>query len=441
MTSASQDVVKENGVTDFDPFDAGAGALDVIGAVDPTLVFNETTANFLASATDPLHRIDLNLASIDATTMTGEVTTKRTARNVSNKNQTFDIKITQPAGVTITVGDKNKALKIDKGASLTIPITISAPAVADGQYFARINLIPRSGDKSVTIPVAFVRKQGAVSMTHTCAPTTFAANTGVSKCSVSMANLGSLAATVDLTVGNGDPDGKLVYKNASAPATVTGNQVKFTGSLVPALPPQVTSITPVGRLLVATCRCRCSASHRSRVSVTTRSRTSTCPRSSTAASPTRGSASCRTGTSWSAAGRPRTSCSRRRRSRPRTAEQRGRAVLERPQPGGRRCDPHRHAHRRREHVARRRLGGRPELQQHDGALVPGVAEDRCRSGVRGDHDRLRQPWRRSRRPASGVNWGAENRDGSSGKNIAANPATTRTSRSTSPRRRQAGRRR
>src|SRR4029453_2347080 len=140
------------------------------------------TANFLASATDPLHRIDLNLASIDATTMTGEVTTKRTARNVSNKNQTFDIKITQPAGVTITVGDKNKALKIDKGASLTIPITISAPAVADGQYFARINLIPRSGDKSVTIPVAFVRKQGAVSMTHTCAPTTFPANTGVSKC-------------------------------------------------------------------------------------------------------------------------------------------------------------------------------------------------------------------------------------------------------------------
>jgi hypothetical protein len=246
MTSASQDVVKEDGVTDFDPFDAGAGGLDVLAAIDPTLVFNETTANFVASATDPLHRIDLNIASIDATTMTGEVSTQRTARNVSNKNQTFDIKITQPAGVTITVGDKNKALKINKGASLTFPITISAPAVANGQYFARINLIPRSGDKSVTIPVAFVRKQGAVTMTHTCAPTTFAADTGVSHCSVSMANLGSLAANVDLTVGNGDDNGKLVYKNASAPATVTGNQVKFSGSLVPALPPQVTSITAGG---------------------------------------------------------------------------------------------------------------------------------------------------------------------------------------------------
>ncbi len=246
MTSASQDVVKEDGVTDFDPFDAGAGGLDVLAAIDPTLVFNETTANFLASVTDPLHRIDLNLASIDATTMTGEVTTQRTARNVSNKNQTLDIKITQPAGVTITVGDKNKALKINKNTSLTFPITISAPAVANGQYFARIYLIPRNGDKSVTIPVAFVRKQGAVSMTHTCAPTTFLVNTGLSHCSVSLSNLGSLAANVNLTVGNGDSNGKLVYKNASAPATVTGNQVKFAGSLVPALPPQVTSITAGG---------------------------------------------------------------------------------------------------------------------------------------------------------------------------------------------------
>jgi hypothetical protein len=246
MTSASQTVFKEDGVTDFDPFDAGSGALRVDDAVAPSLVFNETTPNFVASATDPLHRIDLNLASIDATTMTGQITTNRTARNVSTRNLTLDVRIDQPAGVTITVGDKNKPLKIDKGASLTFPITISAPAVPNGQYFARITLVPRSSDNWVTIPVAFVRKQGAVTMAHTCAPTTFPVNTGLSHCSVSMANLGTLAANVDLTVGNGDSAGKLVYKNVSAPATVTANQVKFTGSLVPALPPQVTSITAGG---------------------------------------------------------------------------------------------------------------------------------------------------------------------------------------------------
>ena len=71
MTSAAQDVLKEDGVTPFDPFDAGAGSIRVNRAVDPTLVFDETFADFVASAADPLHRIDLNIASVNAPTMTG----------------------------------------------------------------------------------------------------------------------------------------------------------------------------------------------------------------------------------------------------------------------------------------------------------------------------------------------------------------------------------
>ena len=83
MTSSAQDVVKEDGVTPFDPFDAGAGSIRVNRAVDPTLVFDETFADFVASAADPLHRIDLNIASVDAPTMTGTIKTWRTALNVS----------------------------------------------------------------------------------------------------------------------------------------------------------------------------------------------------------------------------------------------------------------------------------------------------------------------------------------------------------------------
>ena len=44
---------------------------------------------------------------------------------------------------------------------MTFPITISAPSVANGQYQGRINLVPRKGANKVTIPVAFVKKQGA----------------------------------------------------------------------------------------------------------------------------------------------------------------------------------------------------------------------------------------------------------------------------------------
>src|SRR6185436_5019769 len=247
MTSASQDVVKEDGVSDFTPFDAGAGGLRVDWAADPVIVFDETAAHYAASATDPLHRVDLNLPSIDATTMTGELTTQRTATNVSGRNIRLTVQIDEPAGVDITVGDRNRPISVPAGATFTFPIKISAPAVANGQYFARITLIPGGSLNHITIPVAFVRKQGVVTMTHSCAPTSFpvSQNGGVSHCAVALANLGSLPANVSLNVANQD-DGRLKFTNASAPASIVNNAVTFAGTLSPSLPAQVTSITPGG---------------------------------------------------------------------------------------------------------------------------------------------------------------------------------------------------
>ena len=58
---------------------------------------------------------------------------------------TLKVSIKQPAGVKITVGAGNKPLTFAKNATKTFPITISAPDVANGQYFARISLIPPAG--------------------------------------------------------------------------------------------------------------------------------------------------------------------------------------------------------------------------------------------------------------------------------------------------------
>ncbi len=69
----------------------------------------------------------------------------------------------------------------------------------------------------MTIPVAFVKKQGVVTLTHTCAPLTFAAKTGVSHCTATVTNFGSVAANVDLTVTDQDTD-NLEFTNISAPA-------------------------------------------------------------------------------------------------------------------------------------------------------------------------------------------------------------------------------
>jgi hypothetical protein len=245
MTSAVQSVVKEDGVTPAGPFDDGAGSIRADRAVNPTLVFNETYADFVAAGSDTLHRIDLNLASVDATTMSGSITTNRTVINISGANQTLDAQITQPAGVTITVNN-GRALILRAGATLTFPITIDAPAVTNGQYTGSIRLVPRSGSNAVYMPVAFVKKQGSVSLTNTCSPASFAAYTGVTHCTVGASNFGSTSANVSINVQQQERGPYLKYKNVGAPGSVigTGDGVQWSGTLAPAVPPSVNSLTP-----------------------------------------------------------------------------------------------------------------------------------------------------------------------------------------------------
>jgi subtilisin family serine protease len=248
MTSSVQTVVKEDGVTPADAFDMGAGSIRADRAVNPTLVFNETYANMVAAGSDALHRIDLNIPSIDATTMSGSISTHRTAINVSGKNQTLDVNITQPAGVTITVNNGH-AIHVAKDASVTFPVTISAPSVANGQYQGRIDLVPRKGANKVTIPVAFVKKQGAVTLSNTCSPLSFPASTNAhptaSHCTATVANFSAQSADAALNIQQ-DRGPELQYKNVGAPGSVigSGDGVQWSGTLSPAVPPQVTGVTP-----------------------------------------------------------------------------------------------------------------------------------------------------------------------------------------------------
>jgi subtilisin family serine protease len=89
-------VVKEDGTTPATPFDAGSGSIRADLAINPTLVFDETFDDFVSSAGEPLSRIDLNIASVDAPTMTGLITTKRTAINVSGKDQQLEVSTEAP---------------------------------------------------------------------------------------------------------------------------------------------------------------------------------------------------------------------------------------------------------------------------------------------------------------------------------------------------------
>jgi hypothetical protein len=247
MTSSAQDVVKEDGVTPFDPFDAGAGSIRVNRAVDPTLVFDETFANFVASAADPLHRIDLNLASVDAPTMAGKIKTWRTALNVSGRDQELKVDTEAPPGASITVGRNNRNIHVKKNREVTFSITIRAAGLPNGQYFGRITLDPKKkGENEVTIPVAFFKQQGAVSLSHTCDTNTFVKRTGHATCTATMTNNSPVAANTELTVRNVGHDRDLEFSNPTPPATVThhGAKVEFSTTLTPTIPPQVVAISP-----------------------------------------------------------------------------------------------------------------------------------------------------------------------------------------------------
>ena len=244
MTQSVQSVLKETGAPS-DPFDRGAGSIRADRAIAAPITFDVAAADYVASAGSPLGRINLNLPSINAPTMAGEIVTERTLKNVSGSTIGYGVETSAPAGTSITV--KPKSFRIQNGQHRTLEITISAPSAANGQYFGQITLVPEGGSAaSSVIPVAFNKRQGAVTLTHTCAPTTFVRGT-LSSCSVAAQNNSATPAVTKVWV-NGD--NKLRYSNVTGPPGTTSDPRGFswTGTLTPALAPQIVAFnkTPGG---------------------------------------------------------------------------------------------------------------------------------------------------------------------------------------------------
>ena len=245
MTSSLQSVTKQDGTTPSDPFDRGAGALHVDRAVNPTLTFDETPARYFAAAGDPLGRVHLNLPSINSTRMSGVLRTTRTFKNVSGQPQLIQTSTQAPAGSSISVSPN--VIPIAPGESKTVEITIDGTNLTVGQqYFGQITFDPsRGGANDVVMPVAFVKRQGDVTLTHTCSPTTLTRDGAPASCNVSATNFASVPANVNIQVSSSFPQ-KLEIRDVAAPGVATGNGLSFTGTLSPALAPQIASLTNGG---------------------------------------------------------------------------------------------------------------------------------------------------------------------------------------------------
>jgi len=245
MTTAITDVVKEDLVTPADPFDFGAGRIDLTKAGGARLVFDESATRMLALGNDPVTALDLNLPSVNVPTMPGTVTVKRTASNVSNKTVDYKISTTAPSGAKITVKPSKGRIRPGQSATFEITITSNAPT---GQYFGEVLLTSKNA-VPVHLPVAFYNTQGSVTLAQACDPTTIKQRK-LTTCTVTASNqtFGEAVVAMNSTVSRGltivDADGASSNGRTASvvPVTLAGQT-----DAIPAIAPA--TATPGGGYL------------------------------------------------------------------------------------------------------------------------------------------------------------------------------------------------
>jgi subtilisin family serine protease len=151
MTTARNNVLKEDGTTAADPFDMGAGHLDpghfanlpnsmfnpglvydagfndylgFLCDADPSVFANpEATCAALAAAGFPTTAENLNYPSIGAAEVPGSIEIERTVTSVANKKALWVASVDEPDGFSVAVSPS--AFVLDPGESETVTITIT----------------------------------------------------------------------------------------------------------------------------------------------------------------------------------------------------------------------------------------------------------------------------------------------------------------------------
>ncbi|WP_277213639.1 S8 family serine peptidase [Isoptericola croceus] len=216
MTQATTDVVKEDLTTPADPFDMGAGRVDVGESLTAPFTISDITDNFAALTTDPVRAVDLNIPSINAPTLPGRLTTTRTLENTSGRSLVVRPTADTPRGTTISFSPR--AATVRPGASVSFDITITDTSASGEQKFAEITFRTQRGDGH--LPVAFVPTQGNVSLVQSCEEETVRIKDDVA-CTVTATNESFNEQSVSVTT-----TGEGVLKgNHTETATLTGAEL------------------------------------------------------------------------------------------------------------------------------------------------------------------------------------------------------------------------
>ncbi len=170
MTTAYQDVMKEDGVTPADPFDMGAGHLNPNPAVDPGLVYDagfidylgflcgnnpanidQETCNLLIFLGVPTDPSDLNYPSIGIAELAGCQTVTRTVTNVGSPG-TYNVSVDAPPGINVAVSPSTLTLVRGESATYNVTFTTLPCAIMDDWTFG--SLTWNDGSHNVRSPIA-----------------------------------------------------------------------------------------------------------------------------------------------------------------------------------------------------------------------------------------------------------------------------------------------
>jgi len=171
MTTARQDVEKEDGSTDADPLDMGAGHVVPNSAVDPGLVYDADVFDyfaFLCGSTSGVHpddcaflegegysfdASDLNLPSIGIAELAGSQTVTRRVTNVGAA-ATYNVSVSAPTGIDVEVNPP--ALTLTAGATATYEVTFTTNDTATFDEWTFGSLTWSDGAHSARSPIAII---------------------------------------------------------------------------------------------------------------------------------------------------------------------------------------------------------------------------------------------------------------------------------------------
>ncbi|MBT8078656.1 MAG: S8 family serine peptidase, partial [Gammaproteobacteria bacterium] len=217
MTSTNASMLKEDGMTPADPFDTGAGRVDLSLAQEAGLVLDETTANF--EAADPNAGGDpktLNVPSMQDGNCVEECSWSRTLTNHEKHTIHVDTSFSGPTGLDVTVDPAS--LKVKSGQSGTITVTANSATAPSGWQFGQVDLARRGDGPDLHMPVAVLPSNSTdATLFNKSVSQSTAVSGDMMTYTIDITN-GPIVGTIDLT--DTVPDGT-TFVSGSETETVT----------------------------------------------------------------------------------------------------------------------------------------------------------------------------------------------------------------------------